>query len=239
MTENHGASINDWVNVIRRATLSPNVKLVALMLASYADPDGTHIFPGNARLAVQCSLSYTTVQRAMATLRRKGLIERTRQGARRNGKSDEYRLILAADLLERCDVPTPAAERIAMEKIIAREHSRSEQWRSTRHQRRIEPVDNPDPKVPEAPFYTSPLTCESSSIRQGDPVLHVTGDVPPSIDLYLEDQPPAEENNRRTTRTGFTRETTEDPKRLISDEDWNRREHIAAAVLGPLPEATP
>src|ERR1700722_16867088 len=147
----HGASVNDWVNVVRRGKLGPPVKLVALTIATYADPDGTHVFPGIARLAVQCELSYRAAQYAMATLRAAGLIELVRRGARRSGKSDQYRLILAANLLDRCDVPTPAAERLAIDRLTGQEKDRREKSRSTRTQRRIEPVDNPQAKAdPEA-----------------------------------------------------------------------------------------
>src|SRR5260370_31570300 len=84
--------------------------LVALLLASYADPDGTRIYAGVARLAIQGGLSYRTAQRELARLRAMGLIERMPRTGARRGWMACYRLILAADLLDRCDVPTPAAE---------------------------------------------------------------------------------------------------------------------------------
>jgi DNA-binding transcriptional ArsR family regulator len=109
-TPDVGASVNEWVNVVRRGRLGPTVKLVALTIATYANSDGTKIFPGIARLAVQCEVDYRTARRALAALRSMGLIELVKRGARKLGKSDEYRLILSASLLEHCEIPTPDAE---------------------------------------------------------------------------------------------------------------------------------
>ncbi|WP_157376133.1 hypothetical protein [Allokutzneria albata] len=40
------ASRFEWERIIRRARLTKPVKLVALLLATYADPDGTRVRPG-------------------------------------------------------------------------------------------------------------------------------------------------------------------------------------------------
>lgn len=202
------ARVNDWVNVVRRAQLAPTVKLVALVIASYANPDGSKVFPGIARLTVQTGLDSRTVQRAMATLRKTGLIQLVRRGARRAGKSDEYRLTLAADVLERITVLSPAAERLEMNRI-------TERWsrRSTRHPC---PVEQPA----DGEFYTSPVTSDPSSTRQGNPVLHVTRAAPPSIDLYREPQPPSEAgDDRRNGAVGDprTREGTEQIRLAAAD----------------------
>ncbi|WP_203854778.1 hypothetical protein, partial [Dactylosporangium siamense] len=108
MTEqaNEAVALRQWTDVIRRARLGRTVKSVALMLATYADNDGTRVFPGIARLAVDCELTYNVVQGALATLRTAGLITVVRRGSRR-GQADEYRLILAADVLDRVEILTP------------------------------------------------------------------------------------------------------------------------------------
>lgn len=174
----NGARVNDWLGVVRRARLGKSAKLVALMIATYANPDGTHVFPGIARLAVQCELDYRTVRRALALLRDQGLVEVSQRGARRSGKSDEYRLILAEDLLERCDVPTPAAETLAVERL---------RQRSTGQERPAKP----------SPVTGHPRPVNQGSAGQDSHVLQGTGDLPPSMDLYLEDQPPSDERNLR------------------------------------------
>lgn len=183
-----GAEINDWTIVVRRARLGPTVKLVALVIASYADPDGTKVFPGIARLAVQCEIDYRTARRAVASLRERGLIELVRRGARRNGKSDEYRLVLTEDLLERCDVPTPAAERVAIERVTQRN-------RSTGHPRPVQSQSS-------GTDHRSPVPRANGSTGQTAHVLQVTPTPPPSIDLCRETQPPADDGQVSIPRTG-------------------------------------
>ena len=183
------ARVNDWVNVVRRAQLGPTVKLAALIIASYANPDGSKVFPGIARLAVQCGIDYRTAQRALSTLRNVGLIRLVRRGARRNGLADEYRLTLAEDLLDRCDVPSPAAERAAIQKVTDRHRHRS-----TRHPCPVEATDN----------HTTPVSCESGSTRHGSAVLHDTGDAPPKRDPVLQEQPPSEAGNARRNATSVS-----------------------------------
>lgn len=195
----HGAGTNDWIDLVRRARLGPTVKLVALVIASYARGDGTRIFPGVARLAVQCEIDYRTAQRALAKLRKAGLVEVTRRGARRAGKSDEYRLIIAEDVLERITVPTPAAERVAIERVAEPRRNRS-----TRHPRPVEPS-------PEPPDHTSPVSPEPRSTRQGNPVLHDTGAAPTSIDVDREGQPPSDDDQVPIPRTGSARAREADP----------------------------
>ncbi len=123
MTEDIGATVKEWVNVIRRARLDKTTKLVALMVASYANPDGRHVFPGVARLTVQCHIGYSSARRALATLRAVGLLQLTRRGNRRAGKSDEYRLILAEHLLERVELLTPDEERARIADVAQQHRS--------------------------------------------------------------------------------------------------------------------
>lgn len=114
--ELHGASVNEWINVVRRARLGRTTKLVALMLATYANADGSKVYPGVGRLVVQCEIRYSSARAALADLRQAGLIERVRQGNRRRGQADEYRLTFSADLLDRIVVPTPTEERAAIDR---------------------------------------------------------------------------------------------------------------------------
>jgi hypothetical protein len=101
-----GVLLHEWLSVVRRARLGRTVKAVALMLSTYANVDGTKVYPGIARLAVECELSAKAVKGALAALREQGLIEVVR-AARKAGEHNEYRLILAEDILERIDVPPP------------------------------------------------------------------------------------------------------------------------------------
>jgi Helix-turn-helix domain len=133
VSSDHGASVNDWVNVVRRARLHATTKLIALLLASYANPDGTRIYPGVARLAIQSGHGYRTVQRELARLRAMGLIERMPRIGVRRGWSAPYRLVLGDDVMEKAGVPTPAAEDMAVEKLAIRYRGRHRKAKSARH----------------------------------------------------------------------------------------------------------
>lgn len=97
------ATLRQWTDVVRRARLGRTVKAVALVLATYADADGTRVYPGVARLSYDAEVNYNTAKGALKTLRDAGLIRKVG----RRGDADVYRLVIAVDLADRCDVPTP------------------------------------------------------------------------------------------------------------------------------------
>lgn len=102
----------DWERIIRRAVVPSTVKLVALALATYADADGTRVYPGVARLVAVTSLSERSVRNALAELRRIGLIERVFKGGRHgtNAYTDVHRLAIPVELFELVDVLDPDEE---------------------------------------------------------------------------------------------------------------------------------
>ena len=89
--------------------MPPSAKCVAFALATYANADGTSIFPGNERLAAVTCQGDKTVRRALDWLRSGYLIERVREGSRggRRAFADEYRLIIPSDLLARHELLDP------------------------------------------------------------------------------------------------------------------------------------
>jgi Helix-turn-helix domain len=91
----------EWERIIRRVRMTPSVKLVALVLATYANRDGGSAHPGVAHLVNVTGLGKRTVIRALEELRNIGLIERTFAGshAGRRGLADVYRLSRPHDLL--------------------------------------------------------------------------------------------------------------------------------------------
>lgn len=136
MTDETGATARMWTDVVRRARLTgvvrgvrkdsllagDTVKAVAMTLASYADPDGTRVFPGVARVATDCEISYQIAGRCIAGLRELGLLKLVRRAKRRGARTereraDEYRLTLPADLLDRIVVPTPSEYRAKVTKL--------------------------------------------------------------------------------------------------------------------------
>lgn len=96
---------NQWVQLVRWARLGASATGVALALASYASGDGSSVYPGTARLALDCERDIRTVKRALSRLRDLGLIERV--GRRRGSLVTEYRLTLPPldQLRQRVTVP--------------------------------------------------------------------------------------------------------------------------------------
>lgn len=92
----------DWWPLFRQCHAhSPNQKLVAAFLASYADfADGSNAHPGRERLADETGLSVRSVERHLSTLVRDGWIRRTAQGGGRGGSprhaADAYQLVVPA-----------------------------------------------------------------------------------------------------------------------------------------------
>lgn len=116
MNDDIGASVRAWTDVVRRARLGRVNKTVAFAMAQYADADGTRIFPGVARLAFDCEMSYNTIKGALVFLRSVGLVEVVRPG-RTRGRADEYRLILGLDVMDNVDVPSPAQAALEIERM--------------------------------------------------------------------------------------------------------------------------
>ncbi len=82
---------------------------MALILATYADPDGSRVRPGNEILAAVTGESERNVKRRLAALREMGLLTVARRGGGRSGrgKTTEYQLTMPSDLLERCSMLGP------------------------------------------------------------------------------------------------------------------------------------
>ena len=165
---NRRAGLNDWVTVVRDARLGASATLVALVMASYADPDGSKIFPGISRIAVDAELAYSTVRAAIRKLRRAGLIELAHAAPPRSGRSNEYRLVFADDLPSRCEVLNAAAKALAIERTAAANRG-SAQWRAQRFADRRAPVNT----AGKDDFCRSPDTGKNGfADRQRSPTLH-------------------------------------------------------------------
>lgn len=123
MTEQDDISttVRQWTEVVRRARIGKSVKAVALMMASYADANGTRIFPGLAVLAVATEMNYNTVSSAVSKLQKCGLIERLKTSHQGRRHADEYRLVLAADVVDRVEILDPRAFKDAAD-VIRKRH---------------------------------------------------------------------------------------------------------------------
>lgn len=106
------ASVNEWIPVFRRVIADPYVKNVGVYAATYADPDGTNIFPGNPRMINVTGLSDRAVRDAFRIIREFGLMHRCSKGsaAGRRKMADEYRLTIPLDVFSRVPMLTPEEE---------------------------------------------------------------------------------------------------------------------------------
>jgi hypothetical protein len=103
-TEFHPCDRFEWERIVRRVRMPAKVKLLAMVLASYADQDGSRVRPGLDRLAGVTGQGERTIQRHLAELRGAfGLIEEVSRGGGRGrtARAAEYRLVVPDDLLDR------------------------------------------------------------------------------------------------------------------------------------------
>jgi len=100
----------EWERLVRRAQLPKPVKLLALVLATYADPDGSRVRPGLPVLASVTGDSERNVRRILAHLVDDlGLLRQLARGGGRGGKgrASVYRLTIPVDLLDRLELLSP------------------------------------------------------------------------------------------------------------------------------------
>lgn len=211
-----GARTGTWTELVRRARMSREQKLAALVLASYANADGTKIHCSAARLAVDAEIGYATARRYIARLRTIGLLELVARGNRRRGRADEYRLIIDPHVTEHLEIPDPDQYKARVGAIKATERSRA----ASRYRRRRDddpgpesplaeesgkpPVDNPgsppaqvsgEPGFSAHHDHVSPLTTPAPTSADDAPHLPCT---PPSLLL----QPSRITTSRRYPRPG-------------------------------------
>lgn len=135
-----GAKAGHWTELIRRARLGREFKAAAFVFASYANADGTGIYCGVARFAVDCECSYRTAQRHLDKLRKTGLVELVKRGNSRRGLSDQYRLTFGPDVLDHITVLTPTDYDQQIDHI---RHANKAKAERNYHRHTAKPVDNP------------------------------------------------------------------------------------------------
>jgi len=253
--EDYGASVNKWTDIIRRGQLGKTKelnktrKLVAYTIASYANPDGTKVYPGIARLAVQCNISYSTARRTLAWLRDVGLLEVVKRGNSRAGKADEHRLIIHADILERIEVPTPTAEKAAIAKLNEQNTAAGRARQSKAKALALtqtsanQPVDNkalaltqtsanPDDERPPRRALITPISAHTAP--QKPPISAHLGERPPSLKTGTHPapaaHPPSPVDPSSSSVRSVPREAEDERRRqlreleeLMAGEAWQAR----------------
>lgn len=186
MTEKDDMSISvrQWTEVVRRARIGKSVKAVALMMATYADSNGTRIFPGLAVLAVATELNYNTVSSAVSKLQKCGLIERLKTSHQGRRQANEWRLVLAADVVDRVEILDPRAFKDAADVIRKRhrgvyktdkykepESTEDEDLRPTERvaEQDSQPVDNSDLRPTEVVAESTPSEVSATRCVTAEP----------------------------------------------------------------------
>ncbi len=227
VAEDIGAKVGDWLDLVRRARLGSTVKLVAFYLAGRAANDGTKVFPGIARAAIECEVSSAVVRRALKTLRDAQLIEVTRRGNRRAGKADEYRLTIGVDVLELIDVPNPDEHHGAILAVRDRERE-TQQRRQARmaHRRRA----------------ATTLTQESDETGQTDSVATLSGGPHEPVSTLIQESVEAVNNahfsteQRSPERASNSHGNSPVEATPLSDGGKVRTDLTVTRARGPSPE---
>lgn len=82
--------------VVLKSALSPEIKPVAALLATYADSDGNRIFPSVGRVAWEVGISRRQAQRHFDRLRRIGVLVPVSSGKGGRSRTTRYRMDEAA-----------------------------------------------------------------------------------------------------------------------------------------------
>lgn len=160
MSDEDDASVGryEWERWVRRVRLHPSVKLVALTLATYANRDGTHMYPGVAKLAAVTGLTERSVRDALKTLRDLGLLERTREGFRngRRALADEHEMRRPTDLEDRTHLLSPDESPDSIECDEGCGHARTPELTSpVRRRRKPKSEQEPRNSLPRSPEVSS------------------------------------------------------------------------------------
>lgn len=170
MTATRPASRFDWERVIRRANLPTTTKLVALLMATYADEDGTSIHPGEELLSRVVGINTRNTRTHVTKLRKVHLLMLVSRADRFRGRADEYRLV----------VPTSEEGLAALDLLDPSERHRSpatsDPVDNSEVTGRVRPVTGGDTpgETPRSPVAGDAITGRTQT---GLPVAH---DLPPT-----------------------------------------------------------
>lgn len=79
--------------IIRNPKLSPDARLLLLLIKSYGDSSGLHCYPGESTLAADMGCHVRTIKRLVCELRKAGLLS-TEQRRNKDGKASTLSYLL-------------------------------------------------------------------------------------------------------------------------------------------------
>lgn len=168
----------EWERIVRRIVMPEPVKLMAFVLGSYADPDGSRVRPSQEALAAVTGKGMRSVRRLIGVLVDLGLIEQVARGGGRGrgGRASLYQLTLPTDLLDRVELLSPG------------ERSRNP------------PAIQMAGESTETPAIQMAAQCRQSPVDNSEPeATHTAGQ---SVEPEPIDRPPGDSSERLTGQTG-------------------------------------
>lgn len=163
----------EWERIVRRLVVPKHIKLLLLVLGTYADADGSRVRPGTEVLAAITGDGEKNVRRIMTTVRDLGLLELVSRGGGRGGKgkASEYRLTIPVDLIERVQMLTPECHEPYSPDI----------WMSTQS-----PVDKPESLDTQMSAHCGQSPVDNS--ESPDTQMSTQSDGPPANDRTSHDR---------------------------------------------------
>jgi hypothetical protein len=110
----------EWERIMRRARINWDLKSLGLLMATWADPDGTRVRPGVKLLVAVTGTSPSTVGRRIKELHETYLLlQLVRRGGGRGGQgsASEWRLAIPVNLLDRIEL-LPPEELLTVSSVI-------------------------------------------------------------------------------------------------------------------------
>jgi hypothetical protein len=109
----------EWERILRRAVIKPpSVKLLGLVMGTYANADGSNVRPGRERLAAVMGASMSVVDRGQKSLEELGFLDKVYKGhgagrGRSGGFASEFQLTVPSDLLDRIPMLDPDEKQLS------------------------------------------------------------------------------------------------------------------------------
>jgi hypothetical protein len=149
----------EWERIVRRLELPMRLKFTAMMVATYADADGSRVRPGVEVLASVTAQGASTVRKHLSALQEYGLLALVSRGGGRagRGKAAEYQLTVPVDLLERVPM-LPMGER----RLSAVPDSPLAQGSAESAGGTVSPLSQGSGETSESPVDNSPTPVEST-----------------------------------------------------------------------------
>lgn len=87
-----------WIDLVLRSDIPSQRKAVAFALCSFANPDGTRVFPGQQKVADMAGLHVRNARKHIKALASSGMLIVVRHGGGRGGATNAYRLSRPANI---------------------------------------------------------------------------------------------------------------------------------------------